>query len=44
MVADEDVHRHAVENSTKPMPYSLAGDLRDDGGGVAADVAERSET
>jgi hypothetical protein len=23
--SDEDLHRHAVENSTRPMPSSLAG-------------------
>jgi len=44
MVPDEDLFRHVyVANLEQPMPSSLAGDLTNDGGRVAAAGADGSE-
>jgi hypothetical protein len=43
MIADEELHRHAVANLERAdAPALWPGDLRDDGGGVAAVGADGS--
>ena len=44
MLADEDLHRHAAENlDAGRCPPLWPGDLRNDGGSVAAAGADGSE-